>query len=321
MVNQSQPLDDPSQLAAHLAPSLALLRAVAAEGHLTRAAESLGIPQPTVSRTLAKLGEQLGAPVIARQGRGIHLTRAGTLLAEAAEDAMQRLEAGCRAVVEELDPDRGQVTFGFQHTMGSTLVPPLLRGFRDQHPQVRFSLVQGARDAMLARTWAGEIDLCLIAPLPANDPRWSSATIQEEPLVAVLHAHHRLARRRTLRLADLAAEDFIAMRPGYGLRQIFVRLAESAGFEPRLAFESEEVDTVRGLVAAGLGVALLPPATPAPTPDTVEIPLSPPAHRTIGLAWPANRPQPPAVRTFRTFATAKAQNATSRSVPNLRDFD
>ncbi|GAA4612827.1 LysR substrate-binding domain-containing protein [Saccharopolyspora hordei] len=302
MVDQSQPVDDPSQLAAHLAPTLAVLRAVAAEGHVTRAAEVLGVPQPTVSRTLAKLGARLGAPVTARQGRGILLTRAGTLLARAAEDAMQRLEAGCRAVVEELDPDRGRVTFGFQHTMGSTLVPPLLRGFRDQHPQVRFELVQGSRDTMLARTWAGEVDLCLVAPLPVGDPRWECATVQEEPLVAVLHVHHRLARRAALRLADLAAEDFVAMRPGYGMRQIFMRLAESAGFEPRLAYESEEVDTVRGLVAAGLGVAVLPPAGTAPAPDTVEIPLTPPAYRTIGLAWPANRPQPPAVRTFRDHA-------------------
>ncbi|MDA3626245.1 LysR family transcriptional regulator [Saccharopolyspora sp. WRP15-2] len=306
MADQSFPLGDAPQLAAHLAPTLAMLRAVAAEGHLTRAAESLGIPQPTVSRALAKLGEQLGTPVTARQGRGIHLTRAGALLAEAAEEAMQQLEAGCRAVVEELDPDRGQVTFGFQHTMGSTLVPPLLRDFRAEHPHVRFSLVQGPRDAMLARTWAGEIDFCLIAPLPEGDPRWASTTIREEPLVAVLHARHRLAKRRTLRLADLAADDFIAMRPGYGLRQIFMGLAATAGFEPRLAFESEEVDTVRGLVAAGLGVAVLPPADTAPAPDTVEIPLNPPAHRTIGLAWPANRPQPPAVRTFRTFAVSRA---------------
>ncbi|MER7010947.1 LysR family transcriptional regulator [Saccharopolyspora sp. NPDC000359] len=299
MVDQSQPFDNPSQLAAHLAPALAMLRAVAAEGHLTRAAESLGIPQPTVSRTLAKLGEQLGAPVIARRGRGIHLTRAGTLLAEAAENAMQQLEAGCRAVVEELDPDRGQVTFGFQHTMGSTLVPALLRSFRDEHPRVRFSLVQGARDELLARTWAGEIDLCLIAPLPTNDPRWSTATIREEPLVAVLPTHHRLAHRRTLRLTDLAAEEFIAMRPGYGLRHIFTHLAREAGFEPRISFESEEVDTVRGLVAAGLGVALLPESPRTPPPGTKEIPLDPPRKRRTGLTWPRNQPLNPATGTFK----------------------
>lgn len=229
MVNQSAVPDDASQLAAHLAPALAMLRAVAAEGHLTRAAETLGVPQPTVSRALAKLGDRLGAPVIVRQGRGIHLTRAGTILAAAAEDAMRGLEAGCRAVLEEIDPDRGQVTFGFQHTMGSTLVPPLLRGFRDEHPHVRFGLVQGPRDAMLARTWAGEIDLCLVSPLPDRDARWGTAPIREEPLVAVLYVRHRLARRRKLRLAELAGDDFVATRQGYGLRQIFTGLAECAG--------------------------------------------------------------------------------------------
>ncbi|MEV0089384.1 LysR substrate-binding domain-containing protein [Saccharopolyspora sp. NPDC050642] len=312
MVNESAEPDDSSQLAAHLAPSLALLRAVAAEGHLTRAAESLGVPQPTVSRALAKLGDRLGTPVIVRQGRGIHLTRAGALLAAAAEDAMRGLEAGCRAVIEEIDPDRGQVTFGFQHTMGSTLVPPLLREFRDVHPHVRFGLVQGPRNSMLERAWSGEIDLCVVSPLPEHDPHWETAPLREEPLVAVLFARHRLARRRRLRLAELAGDDFVATRPGYGLRQIFAGLAERAGFEPRLAFESEEVDTVRGLVAAGLGVALLPPGDNGPAPGTVEVPLDPPAHRTIGLAWPAGRALPPAVRTFRDF-TLRNFNGNRRS--------
>lgn len=314
MMNQSAVPDDAPQLAAHLAPALAVLRAVAAEGHLTRAAESLGVPQPTVSRTLAKLGERLGTPVIVRQGRGIHLTRAGALLAEAAEDAMRGLEAGCRAVIEEVDPDRGHVTFGFQHTMGSTLVPPLLRDFRDEHPHVRFGLVQGPRDAMLSRAWSGEVDLCLTSPLPEGDPRWETAPLWEEPLVAVLFMRHRLARRSKLRLAELAEDDFVATRPDYGLRQIFTGLAERAGFEPRLAFESEEVDTVRGLVAAGLGVALLPPGDNGPAPGTGEIPLDPPAHRTIGLAWPAGRTLPPAVRTFRDFVLGQRNfNGNGRS--------
>lgn len=302
MTHESPRSDEAAQLAARLSPTLALLRAVASEGHLTRAAETLGMPQPTVSRALARLSEQIGAPVIARQGRGVHLTRAGSLLAEAADGALRSLEAGCRAVVEEVDPERGQVTFGFQHTMGSTLVPPLLRGFRAARPHVRFGLVQGPRDDLLARMDAGEVDLCLISPLPHGQPRWEVRALQEEPLVAVLFTGHRLARRRTLRLAELAGDDFVATRRGYGLRRIFTGLAERAGFEPRLAFESEEVDTVRGLVAAGLGVALLPPADNGPVPGTVEVPVHPAAYRTIGLAWPAQQPLPPAVRAFRDFA-------------------
>ncbi|GAA2811634.1 LysR family transcriptional regulator [Saccharopolyspora taberi] len=304
MVNESGPAESAPQLAAHLAPALALLRAVAAEGHLTRAAESLGVPQPTVSRTLARLADEIGTPVIARQGRGVHLTRAGQLLAAAAADALRTLEAGCREVVEEIAPERGQVVIGFQHTMGATLVPSLVRGFRADHPQVRFGLLQGPRDEMVAGLRDGRIDLCLISP-PPDSPELEWAALREEPLLAVLYRDHPLAHRSGLGLAELAGEDFVVTRHGYGLRQIFTDLTDRAGFEPHIGFESEEVDTVRGLVAAGLGVALLPPAVPEAIPGTVEIPLDPPAHRTVCLTWVAHRTLPPAVRAFRDFASRR----------------
>ncbi|CAM00363.1 DNA-binding transcriptional LysR family regulator [Saccharopolyspora erythraea NRRL 2338] len=295
--------EDASQLAAHLSPTLALLRAVASEGHLTRAAEQLGIPQPTASRTLARLSDEIGAPVIAPHGRGIRLTRTGRLLASAATDALRSLEAGCREVVEEISPERGQVVLGFQHTMGGTLVPALIRGFRADHPQVRFGLAQGARVDMLAGMLDGRIDFCLISPPPDPDPALEWVPLRAEPLLAVLHTGHRLAGRAALALSELADDDFVVTRHGYGLRQIFTELSDRAGFAPRVAFESEEVDTARGLVAAGLGVALLPPAVPEAVPGTVEIPLDPAEHRTICLTWPAHRALPPAVRAFRDFAS------------------
>lgn len=212
------------------------------------------------------------------------------------------LEAGCRAAIEDVSPERGQIMLGFQHTMGSQLVPHLISGFHDEHPRVRFGLVQGARDDLLARTASGEIDLALISPPPDRGGRFGSATLRTQPLVVVLPERHRLARRRRLRLVDLADEDFIATRPGYGLRRIFAALAEQAGFTPRVAFEGEEVDTLRGLVAARLGVALLPADDRGPAPGTVEIALSPPATRTLGLAWTVPTALPPVARAFRDFA-------------------
>ncbi|WP_182542299.1 LysR family transcriptional regulator [Halosaccharopolyspora lacisalsi] len=299
MVNDSDVSPDVSQLVAHLSPTLVLLRVVAEEGHLTRAADRLGVPQPTVSRTLARLSEQLGTPVTFRQGRGVRLTRTGRLLADAADESLRGLEAGCRGVLEETDPQRGQVVLGFQHTMGSILVPGLISDFRERHPRARFGLVQGARTDMLTRLHEGSVDLCLSSPLPTGAEHFDSVALHRQQLMVVLYTDHRLAGRDTLRLGELADEDFIATRPGYGLRQIFTELTGGAGFEPRLAFEGEEVDTVRGLVAAGLGVALLPPADTGPVPGTAEIPLHPAAHRTIGLVWSSLRPLPPAARAFK----------------------
>jgi DNA-binding transcriptional LysR family regulator len=298
--------DQPAELAATLAPRLALLCALADERHITKAAAALGVPQPTVSRWLAGLGRELGAPVVVRVGRGIQLTRAGELLAESARHAMRALEAGCQQAMEEVDPERGHIVFAFLHTMGGVRVPELLRGFRAVHPGVRFTLVQAAHEEMLARVRSGEVDLALTSPLPEGEVDLCSAALHDQPLVLAAPEGHRLARRRSVRITELAEEELVGMKPGYGLRQITDELCAAAGFAARLAFEGEEVDTVRGLVAAGLGLALLPPADPSTPPGVVELPVTPKASRTIGLTWMANHPLPAAVRAFRDFTVNAA---------------
>jgi LysR family transcriptional activator of glutamate synthase operon len=286
-----------------LAPKLALLRALAESGNLTRAAAGLGVPQPTASRWLAALSEQLGTPVVVRDGRGIRLSRAGATLAEAAGRALAALEAGVRQVTDEVDPEHGQVVLAFLHTMGELRVPELLRAFRREHPHVRFTLLQGAHEDVLEHLRTGRADLAFTAPLP-DTPEFAGVTLDDQQLVVTVPAEHRLAGRARVRMAELAAETFVGMKPGYGLRLITDQLIEAAGFVPTVAFEGEEVDTVRGLVAAGLGVAILPAAEPAPPPGAVEIPLRPKATRRIGLIWAANRPLAPAVLTFRDFVSA-----------------
>lgn len=288
-------------LAGALAPRLALLRALAAEGNLTRAGQRIGVPQPTVTRWLAALAGELGAPVVLRDGRGIRLSRAGEYLAGAADQALSVLEGGCRLAMEEVDPDHGQVVLAFLHTMGESRVPGLLRAFRWEHPKVRFTLVQGAQEDVLAQVRTGRADLALTSPPPGGS-EFEHASLDQQPLVATVPAGHRLARRPRVRLAELAGEPFAGMKHGYGLRQITDELCRSAGFTPELAFEGEEVDTVRGLVAAGLGVAILPAAEQSLPPGVVEIPLTEPASREIVLVWAAGRPLPPAARAFRQFA-------------------
>ncbi|WP_245554631.1 LysR substrate-binding domain-containing protein [Actinosynnema mirum] len=342
-----------------LAPKLAVLRFLATDEHLTRAAEHAGVPQPTVSRWLAGLGEALGAPVVVRDGRRVRLTRAGRLLAESAERAVAALEAGWRAAAEEVDPERGQVALGFLHLLGRSLVPGLVRGFRDGHPAVRFRLVQDSRQVLLERLADGGVDLALIAPPPSGEEagrgtggaaggtagraaggaaggtasgtagaeaggavgRLAWRVLRTQELVLVVHASHRLAaRRRAVRVADLAGEAFVGMERGYGLRQITDELCAAAGFTPEPAFEGQETETVRGLVSAGLGVAVLP-AADHPT-DLVELPLLPRAERRIALVWPTDHPLPPAVRVFRDHAIseqATGEQATGEQEPGEQE--
>ncbi|WP_406283193.1 LysR family transcriptional regulator [Embleya sp. NBC_00896] len=293
-----------ADVSASIAPLLVQFATVAREEHITRAAALLGIAQPTLSRTMARLEADVGVPLLARTGRGVVLTRQGHTLLGYVEQALGVLERGLDEVIEDAGPVRGKVAFGFLHTMGPEAVPGLLRAFRVDHPGIRFQLVQASASAMLERMRAGELDLCLTAPLP-DAPDLAVRALDEQRMYLVVPTDHRLATRRRVRLAEAADEVFVCMEPGYGLRRITDALFAEAGFTPKVAFEGEEAETLRGLVAAGLGVALLP-APDSPRPGTVELAVTAPrAFRTIGLAWVPGRPETAPVRLFREFVLGR----------------
>ncbi|WP_407675044.1 LysR family transcriptional regulator [Phaeacidiphilus oryzae] len=310
-----EPLDpdldlDPEAPIGFLAPRLVQFAAVARREHVTRAAADLAMPQPTLSRSIARLESELGVELLAREGRTVRLTRLGRVFLDAVERALGQLARGADEVRAESAPGTGRVAFGFLHTMGSETVPELLRGFRAAAPGVRFQLVQDYAGRMLDRLRSGELDLCLVSPLPDRErmPDLTARHLGVQRLDLCVPAGHRLAEagRQRVRLAEVAEDPFIALEPGYGLRRITDALCAEAGFEPRIAFEGEETETLRGLVAAGFGVALLPPSG-APRAGVVELRVTGGrAVREIGLAWPAGRrPSAPAA-AFRDYVLSRA---------------
>jgi DNA-binding transcriptional LysR family regulator len=283
-----------------LTPRLARFAAVARHEHVTRAAHELGVPQSTLSRGMARLEADLGVALFARHGRTVSLTPAGRAFLASAERALAAVEQAAEAVRSDADPETGKVAFGFLHTLGWETVPNLIRGFRADHPRVRFSLVQSYGEAMLDGLRAGELDLCLTSPVP-DAPDLAVRRLAEQRLRLVVPDDHPLAARRRVRLAEAADEPFVTMEPGYGMRRILEALCVQAGFTPRIAFEGEEVETIRGLVAAGLGVALLPPPS-MPRPGVRELTVTAPrAVREIGLAWLEGHADPPPVAAFKSF--------------------
>lgn len=292
---------DESELLAALAPRLRQFTAVARTEHMTRAADEIGVPQSTLSRGIARLERDLGVALFVRAGRAVRLTRAGRTLLRHAERAVAELDAAGREIDADADAVRGRVALGFLHTFGAEAVPRLLREFRRTHPDVRFYLAQGGNDAILERLRAGEVDLCVISPLPP-DPALAGAPMYEQELRLVVPTEHPLATHRDgVPLAAAAAAQFVGYRRGFGLRGLTEAWCRDAGFVPRMAFEGEDGETLRGLVGAGLGVALLAPSA-HPTPGVVELRVTRPRTiRTIGLVWVADRPPGPAVRVFRDF--------------------
>ena len=290
--------------AAVLAPRLAQFAAVARHEHVTRAAQELGVPQSTLSRAMVRLEADLGVALFARHGRTVSLTPAGHTFLASVERALDGIERAAETVRSDADPTVGKVAFGFLHTLGPETVPGLLREFRADHPRVRFQLVQNYGEAMLERLRAGGLDLCLTAPLP-DAPDLVVRPLDEQRLRLVVPADHPLAGRRRVRLAEAADELFVTLEPGYGLRRITDALCAEAGFTPKVAFEGEEAETLRGLVAAGLGVALLPPPA-VPRPGVAELTVTAPrAVREIGVAWLDGHPDTPPVAAFKRFLLSR----------------
>ncbi len=282
---------------AGLAAGLEVFVAVARHEHVSRAAESLGMPQPTVSRVLTRLASDLGVALLERHGRGVRLTRQGRVLAGYAERALAEIAAGVDVVRAEVDATRGTVVLGFLHSMGPTAVPRMLRSFRDGHPDVTVRLLQDGADRVSDAVAAGDVDLGLVSPPPRHG-RLSTRTLARQPLVAAVPTDHPLADRDAVSVLDLAADPLVTMRPGFGVRTLTDDLLRAAGVVPRYAFESDELTTVSGLVAAGLGVTVLPTGTAGP--GTVEVPLlDKGAVRTIALVWARERALAPPVAALR----------------------
>jgi DNA-binding transcriptional LysR family regulator len=280
-------------------------QAVAEGATVTETAARAHITQPALSRALARIEHEVGAAVFQRVGRALRVTPAGRVFKAHADEILDAYDRGVRAVGDVVDPEAGVIPLAFLHTFGTWLVPPLLSGFRENHPKVRFALTQHGEEGLIQELLDGTADLVITSGDP-GDPLLHWERLLVEPLWLAVPPGHRLARRRRVRLAEVADETFILLRQGYGLRATTEQLCREAGFTPRVGFEGEEVETLRGLVTAGLGVSLLPLPQTAAFPLATGKPAAPHLRvtdvvstRDIGLARLAGRMLPPASENFR----------------------
>jgi LysR family transcriptional regulator, transcription activator of glutamate synthase operon len=270
------------------------------------------VTQSGVSRALARLEAQVGTPLLQRSGRTLQLTRSGEVFKPYVDRMLQQLKDGLAAVAQSVSPDTGTVAVAFQQSLGSWLVPDLVRSFRGDYPNVRFNLTQVHDELHGLPLNAGTTDLELgtrrfrvgrEATRPGDLAVWTRQ-IGVEPLRLALPRDHRLAARREIRLTDVAAEPFIGLRATSALRRLGDDLCRQAGFRPAVVFEGDDLSIVRGLVAAGLGVAIVP-APRADSPEAAPGPVLYPeitddgAERAIYLTWPADRLLLPAADLFR----------------------
>jgi DNA-binding transcriptional LysR family regulator len=236
--------------------------AVAEERHVTRAAERLGIQQPPLSQQIQALERELDAQLFRRKPRGVELTPAGRALLDDARAILARVEAAVAATKRAARGEAGRIGLGFTSSASfHPFVPRVIRAFREAHPLVALGLEESGTTELVEALHSEAIDLAFIRSPVGDTAGVAVFPVLEEPMVVALPNGHRLAKSSVaLPLAELASETFILYRRpvGPGLHDAIVAACDRAGFSPTIGQEAPRMLSTLSLVAAGLGVSLVP---------------------------------------------------------------
>jgi LysR family transcriptional regulator, transcription activator of glutamate synthase operon len=284
---------------------LRYLVALDEERHFTRAAAREHIAQPALSQQIRRLEEEVGLGLVDRTTRRVTMTEAGASLVARARRILAEVDAA-RVELEALSGiQTGHVTVGVMHTMGPIDVSLALAIFHERHRGVELTVREQSSEELAEMLRVDELDLAFLSVTERIESHGLGLyQLVSEELVVLLPREHALALRGRVRMAELANEQFISFRQGARLRELLETAARQAGFEPRVAIESNESRRVRRLVARGLGVAILPRSdAEGPGADVaVAALIEPELSRDVTLAWREGRRHAPAAAEFLELA-------------------
>jgi DNA-binding transcriptional LysR family regulator len=290
---------------------LSAFREVVERGSFSEAADSLSYSQSAVSQAIATLEGEAGTALVERSRGGVRPTPAGAALVAHVDGILARLDSAERELEAIAAGRGGRLRTASFPSAGATLMPAAVAGFRASHPGVELTLAEGEPEEIGPRLRGGEFDLVLLYEFEGVGERLGAGMrryeLLDDPLHLALPAEHRLARRKKPpTLADLDGESLIQTSAGSPGARHVVRSCHVAGFEPRVSFESDDYATVQGLVAAGVGVALIPQLALSPVrPDVVVRPLgSGLPGRKVFAATPRAAAATPAVATMLSILRA-----------------
>jgi len=300
---------------------LRVLTEVAYRGSFSAAADALSYTQSAVSQQIATLEAETGMTLLERHPRGVGLTAAGQTLVGHAEGILARLEAAEASMSAIAGLRGGRLRMASFPTAGATLMPLAIATFRSSYPDVELTLAEGEPEQIVPRLRAGELDLALLfefageAPLPQGTTR---VELLQDPMYLALPREHPLAEDAQLRLRDLEREAWVQTSHSSPCARHVVRCCHAAGFEPSVSFESDDYQTVQGLVAAGVGVALIPELALSVVREDIVIRAlspSPPVRRVIAATPAGARLVPAAPAMLAVLQDAALQYETKRGRP------
>ena len=302
---------------------LRILKEVAYRGSFSAAAEALSYTQSAISQQIATLEGETGMALLERHPRGVTLTAAGQTLVGHAEGILARLDATESALAAIAGLRGGRLRVASFPTAGATLLPVAIATFRAAYPDVELTLAEGEPEQIAPRLRAGELDVALLFEFAGESPLPEEVTRVEllrDPMSLALPRAHPLAAKAKIQLKELAEDAWVQTSRASPCARHVVRSCHAAGFEPNVAFESDDYQTVQGLVAAGVGVALIPRlALSVVREDIVIRSLSPaPPVRQIVAATPAGArlvPAAPAMLGILEQAAREIEHTRGEQTP------
>lgn len=279
---------------------LLAFKEVASQSSFTAAALHLHLTQSAVSQQIKALEDECGVMLFDRSGRLVQLTNAGQVFLSHAERIIAQVENARVEMAELAGGARGRCRLAALPSIAAYLLPRALAAFQRHYPGVDIQLMESVQSQLLEWVQQGTVDFGIVA-LPVQDPNLQSTSLLHDEFVLVVPQDHIFARRRAVRLADLVHERFVLYPKGAGGREMFVESCRQAGFDPKVSFESEDRETILGLVAAGVGITIIPRFiahhTRVDGPVTVDI-IEPRLQREVGVVWRRNRYLPQAARNL-----------------------
>ena len=282
---------------------LKYFQALALSEHVTETANRLHVTQSSLSKTIQRLEQDVGAPLFDRVGRGLRLNDLGRTFLARAQKALIELEEGTREIADLVHPDRGVVSLA---VTSASVLPSLLKHFKQNRPDARFHVQMVGDDELYVILEQGTVDYCLTTA-PANAPEAEREVLLVDPVLLAVPRGHPLAARASVTIAELKDEEFVGLRAGFRKREAIDALCEEQGFSPRYVYEGDEPARINSLVEAGLGVAFVPSWSRVTGDGVRYLGLEPQPTRELVLLWNRGRYHSPAARRFLEVARAHFQ--------------
>lgn len=278
--------------------------AVAEERHFTRAARGLGVAQPSVSKQVRLLEEELGTTLFHRTRGNLTLSPAGEAFLPWARQVVTDLAAGVEEAREIGGLRRGRISVGATPSITTAILPHALGRFHAAYPGIELKLHEAGSRDLVRELVQGSLDVALVI-LPVTHRSLETSALLREELVVAVGPDHALAERRRITLADLRDVPLVMFREGYDLRATTLAACTAAGFEPRFAVEGGEMDGVLRLAEAGVGVAIVPSMVVVKGGPLRAVRISPAAlTRTVAFAYRRDRRVSRATRELMGMVTA-----------------